>query len=230
MALLRLQSCFGRSEELNSAVLELPDSFYDSIRQAEETTLTTILGDQMVALIDCLFDIMPAISRVRHVYLLNLERVPEKPKPPQNIIVNSLPSSAEASTSSVIQSSKYSQHLYPSYETSGYRSSTSGGKAVLAPPYGPHDPMLEMLTMNLELAEAMKESLASSQSSEKAQSSNDRATMKQIMKWEKEITHLRDWSRAFEKSLSASATPVEIEARIDAFGRLVNIGCVFGKC
>jgi hypothetical protein len=244
MALLQLQSCFGRSEEVNSAVLEIPDSFYDSIQEEEETTIMTILGDQITALIDCLCDVMPAISRVRQVYLLNLEQELENPKPLQNIITTSSPSSPEASTYGVIQSPKYPQPLYLPYETSGYQSyatgsegkalqitpALSGGKAVLAPPYGPHDPMLEMLAMDLELAEAIKASLASNRRSEKAQSSDDRATMKQIMEWEKEITRLKDWSRVFEKSLSASATPAETEARITAFGRLVNIGCVFGEC
>jgi hypothetical protein len=185
----QLQACFGRFEALNNAVLEIPDSFYDGTLHDDAIPLIGILERQLTALVDCLYDIMPSISRVRQIYLLRLEQQP--PAPPDGNPVD--------------------------------------GTLRVSPPYSPPDPIHQILSLDLELAAAIKESLAVGTASKESQASEDRSIMRQITEWEKEITRLKDWSRIFENSLGPSPTPAETKTRIDAFERLVNIGCVFGK-
>jgi hypothetical protein len=181
---------------VNTAVLEIPDSFYNNIQYKEKITLMAILGNQLIALINYLFNMMPAINRIRHVFLLRFEQEPQNPKPVHNTLTASPPVQQGPSGEAyghfdpvyVPPPTTYPPSMeHPSYENFAHQkhfgasndgtlqavTTMSDTKPALSPPYGPHDPMLEMLAMDLELAEAIKESLALNQSSEKTQSSED---------------------------------------------------------
>jgi hypothetical protein len=225
-SLVELQACFGRFTDANEKALEIPESFYDDIQEEKQKPLQELLERQLAGLTDCMFDILPAISRVRQVHLLNLERESQ-----------SLPVTTPAPLPLQVSQPEFL------VQRSGIRNDRSYGSGFLAsgmqtkgmqdsgktPMPAGKAPMLEMLAMDLELAEAIKASLIETRASRKSQQSEDKGVMQQIMAWEKEISRLRSWSEAFESSLGDAPSTAEIQARIEAFEQLVNIGCIFGE-
>jgi len=73
-AITKLQACFGKygefSKEAMEDELELPNR-HDN---AEIESFCESSMQQLEGLVDCLFDILPSIDRLRQVWLLDLER------------------------------------------------------------------------------------------------------------------------------------------------------------
>jgi hypothetical protein len=88
-ALTRLQACFGKYKEFREEAMEDESSLLshlDEIAVEERLDLPKYIDnrdlealresslEQLDGLVDCLFDILPAIDRLRQIWLLDLER------------------------------------------------------------------------------------------------------------------------------------------------------------
>jgi hypothetical protein len=260
---------------------ELPDLNNDTEYEAFYNSSI----EQLDGLVDCLFDVLPTIGRLRHIWLLNLERrskeiaaklptlvkVPtaeeESQNQPKSANVSSTSSSKldESPTATYASISGPSPPMPPSgdyiddlaYMTpAGQEEIHVVSKQKDREPSKTHkggspplrrfhkdrkdqrrrtslDPrqesMQDLLTMDLELATALRLSLIEAQEREKRE---DEAAMPQIREWDDEIKRLKDWSEAFEmfeKNIGSTPSESEMKKQYSIFEQLAKIGRTFGK-
>jgi hypothetical protein len=91
-AITKLQACFGKYKEFGEEVMEDESEIPKHHDHREVNAFCDFSMKQLEGLVDCLFEILPSIDRLRQVWLLDLERQ-------SHMIAASLPESAVISNS-----------------------------------------------------------------------------------------------------------------------------------
>jgi hypothetical protein len=73
-AITQLQACFGKYKEFGEEVMEDDSEIPSPLDHAEINAFYNSSMKQLEGLVDCLFEILPSIDRLRQVWLLDLER------------------------------------------------------------------------------------------------------------------------------------------------------------
>jgi hypothetical protein len=272
-ALNKLEACFGHFKEFNEEAMdEGPDlsapGGKDEDQEFSQTCLTQING-----LVDCLFDVLPAIDRLRQLWVLDLEKRSRE-------LAVTLSSTPLVSTSQVSQLGQEELQRRASFVQSQDelnlsiipREDISAGKGkekssaideprilIRLEATQPEDSssresmglkrqrrglvskernkereeqqqsIQDIVTMDLELATALRLSLVESQEQAARDRHETAAIMTQLKEWDEEIGRLKSWSELFEIHLGPSPSEAETKRLYSAYEQLAKIGRIFGR-
>jgi hypothetical protein len=117
-AITKLQASFGKYGEFGKEAIEDELELPNRHDIAEIKTFCESSMQQLEGLVDCLFDILPSIDRLRQVWLLDLERR-------SHIIAASIAESATISDSQVHEVVRQNHHNYSHFSITNRRSDAS---------------------------------------------------------------------------------------------------------
>ncbi|KAH8769390.1 hypothetical protein F5882DRAFT_508986 [Hyaloscypha sp. PMI_1271] len=87
----------------------------------------------------------------------------------------------------------------------------------------------DIVTMDLELAAALRLSLVEMQTQESKEKQQDHEVMAQLQEWDAEIQRLKAWSGVFYKSLGTEPSEAEVKRLYSIFEQLARIGATFAS-
>jgi hypothetical protein len=282
-ALHRLQACFGLFKEFNEAAMEegpdLPEFSEHDTNDTNKRLLDSCLK-QLAGLVDCLFDVLPSIDRLRQIWILDLERRSRELATRMALIATApLPEVARPINLQQACSTEYEPHTqslgvdpaqhsrvdiktnedYPvasryvptiadeldhptefNFPSKGkglagsYWSPPERRPAVRrARPHIPQDDrqksLQDIVTMDLELATALRLSLVELQMRESQEQQEDQEIMAQLQEWDYEIQRLKSWSDAFYRNVESETSEIETKRLYSIFEQLAKIGGSFGR-
>jgi hypothetical protein len=212
-SITKLEAGFGAFKEFSDEAMDDDSESSEPPRSGDHLAFQASCIEKMDGLLDCLFDVLPSIDRLRQIWLLNLERRSNEITPAVATTSRALPKQQASLTGSYPEP-------FPSPESRGKGPARDGQD---------EDSMGDLLKMDFELAVAIRASLVDAQKRAIEEKRRDAEIMKQIQLWDYEITRLQDWSNAFEKSLQSKASDSEVKKRYLIFEQLAKIGSTFGE-
>ena len=286
-----LQASFGHFKEFSEAAMgEGPDLPEHAEGETNERLLECCL-EQIAGLVDCLFDVLPTIDRLRQLCILGIEKRSRELAARMALISSTLvpdrPQRTEPEQRSPIEHEPPARPLGAGFEhdpglegTSSTKDGSSVGPGYLPSDYSPYprdeldfwgqpnevefsrkgkeaasgsqkpphqkplplrrgrkaqghrDPrqisLRDIVTMDLELAAALRLSLIEMQTQESKEKQQDHEVMAQLQEWDAEIQRLKGWSDVFYKSLGTEPSEAEVKRLYSIFEQLARIGATFG--
>lgn len=70
----KLEACFGKFKELNEEAMEEGPVLPEPTEDGESQSFSQSCLTQLAGLVDCLFDVLPTIDRLRQIWVLDLEK------------------------------------------------------------------------------------------------------------------------------------------------------------